>query len=102
MVTNLIYSKKHKRTRMLFEGFTLKIALKIVWNVWRIQALHTGREAFLTEKCTSIPAAHKYFGLETPKEVVTPSKQQFTCRSGQVLPEITAFISSPKLVFNSC
>lgn len=74
MVTNLIYSKKHERTRMLFEGFTLKIALKIVWNVWRIQALHTSREVFLTEKCTSIPAAHKYFGLETPKEVVTPSE----------------------------
>lgn len=59
---------------MLFKGFILKIALKIVWNVWSIQALHTGGEAFLTEKCTGIPAAPKCFGLDTP-EVVTPSQQ---------------------------
>lgn len=35
---------------MLLAGFILKIALKIAWNVWSIQALHTGGEAFLTEK----------------------------------------------------
>lgn len=60
---------------MLFKGFILKIALKIVWNVWIIQALYTGEETFLPEKCTGIPAAHKYFGLDTSEEVVTPSKQ---------------------------
>lgn len=48
---------------------------------------------------------HKYFGLETPEEVVTPSKQWFSSRIGQVLPEITALIpasSKAFLGFNSC
>lgn len=62
---------------MLFKGFILKIALKIVWNVWSIQALHTGGEAFLPKKCTGIPTAHKYFGLETTEEVVTPYSHGF-------------------------
>lgn len=60
--------------------------------------MHTGREAFLTEKCTSIPTAHKYFELETPKEVVTLSKQESTSRCGLVLSEITTFIPSARLL----
>lgn len=64
---------------MLFKGIILKIALKIVWNVWSIQVLHAGGEASLPEKCTGITAVHKYFGLETP-ELFTPSKQWFSSR----------------------
>lgn len=83
---------------MLFKGFILKIALKIAWNVWSIQAPCTGGEAFLSEKCTGIPVEHKYFGLETPGEVVTPSKQCFSSRIGQLLPETTALMPSSRLL----
>lgn len=82
---------------MLFKGFILKIALKIVRNVWSIQVLHTGGEAFLSEKCTGMTTVHKYFGLETP-ELFTPSKQWFSSRTEEVLPEITALFPSPRLL----
>lgn len=83
---------------MLFKGFILKIALKIAWNVWSIHALHTGGEAFLSEESTGIPVQHKYFGSETPGEAVTPSKQWFSSRIGQLLPETTALMPSPRLL----
>ena len=75
---------------MLFKGFILKIALKIAWNVWSIQAPCAGGEAFLSEKCTGIPVEHKYFGLEHQAKLSHLPNNAF-------LPELDSFYQKPQL-----